>query len=160
MTPEQQKNCIVPLNLPPRTLPLTQTARGTVTVFDPLRRKSVVLTPEEWVRQHFVAYLVADLGYPAGLIGNEVSLNLNGLHRRCDSIVWRQSDATPLMIIEYKAPRVRITSKVFDQITRYNMVFQAPYLIVTNGLAHHCCKVDLKSGTYEFLPAIPPYSSL
>lgn len=160
MTPEQQKNCIVPLNLPPRSLPLTQNADGTITVFDPLRRKSVMLTPEEWVRQHFVSYLVSDLGYPAGLIGNEVSLNLNGLRRRCDSIVWRQSDAAPLMLIEYKAPRVRITAKVFDQITRYNMVFQAPYLIVSNGMTHHCCKIDLQTGAYEFLPEIPAYSSL
>lgn len=160
MTPDQQKNCIVPLNLPPRSLPLSRGADGLLTVLDPLRRKQVVLTPEEWVRQHFVAHLVADLGYPASLIGNEVSLNINGLQRRCDSVVWQRGCAAPLMLLEYKAPHVRITQRVFEQIIRYNMVFRAPYLTVSNGIAHYCCKVNFDRCTYDFLPAIPDYSSL
>lgn len=155
-----QKNCIVPLNLPPRQLPLERDADGTIRVFDPLRRRRVVLTPEEWVRQHFVAHLVADRGYPAGLIGNEVGLRLNGLQRRCDSVVWSAADGSPLMLVEYKAPTVKIGRKVFDQIVRYNMVFRAPYLIVSNGLTHYCCKVDCETGSYTFLPDIPDYSSL
>lgn len=160
MASTDQKNCIVPLNLPPRQLALERDANGTLRVLDPLRRKRVVLTPEEWVRQHFVAHLVADRGYPSGLIGNEVGLRLNGLQRRCDSVVWSQADGSPLMLLEYKAPSVRITRRVFDQIVRYNMVFRAPYLIVSNGLEHYCCRVDFLTGSYTFLPGIPDYSSL
>lgn len=155
-----QKNCFTELNLPPRRLPLRRDDQGKIRVFDPLRHAEVVLTPEEWVRQHFVAHLVSDRGYPAGLIGNEVGLSLNGLRRRCDSVVWDSHSASPLVLIEYKAPNVKLTRKVFDQIIRYNMVFRAPYLIVSNGITHYCCRVDCETGNYEFLPDIPDYSNL
>jgi hypothetical protein len=155
-----QKNCITPLNLPPRELPIRRDAEGNLRVFDPLRRIEVILTPEEWVRQHFVAHLVKDLGYPAGLIGNEVGISLNGLRRRCDSVVWSSADGSPLMLIEYKAPSVKISQKVFEQIIRYNMVFHAPYLIVSNGLTHYCCKVDCTTGKYTFLAEVPLYCNL
>lgn len=155
-----QKNCIVRLNLPPREIELRRNARGTIEVYDPLRHRWLMLTPEEWVRQHFVAHLVCDHGYPPSLMANEVSVNLNGLRRRCDSVVWNRADGSPLMIIEYKAPGIELTRKVFDQIVRYNMVLRAPYLIVSNGLTHYCCAVDREAGTYAFLPEIPDYSSL
>lgn len=155
-----QKNCVVPLNLPPREIPLRRNARDIIQVFDPLRRRWLILTPEEWVRQHFVAHLVSDRGYPPALMANEVSIRLNGMLRRCDSVVWRRADGSPLMILEYKAPDIEITRKVFDQIVRYNMVLQAPYLIVSNGMTHYCCKVDCEAGNYSFLPDIPDYSSL
>ncbi len=155
-----QKNCITPLNLPPRELQLRHNRRGAIEIFDPLRHKWLYLTPEEWVRQHFIAHLVSDCGYPAHLMANEISLNLNGLSRRCDSIVWRNTDGTPLMILEFKAPTVPVTRHVFDQIVRYNIVFQAPYLIVSNGLTHYCCAVDCTQKTYSFLNKIPNYSSL
>lgn len=151
---------MVPLNLPPRELRLGVDAAGHTCVFDPLRRKSVVLTPEEWVRQHFVAFLIAELGYPPALMANEVGVRLNGLQRRCDTVVWNRTDASPLVILEYKAPSVEITAQVFDQIARYNMVLLAPYLIVTNGLRHFCCRLDADSRTYSFLREIPPYASL
>lgn len=160
MPTTDQKNCFVALNLPPRQLPLRRDESGRIRVFDPLRRIEVLLTPEEWVRQHFVAHLVSDRGYPAGLIGNEVGLSLNGLRRRCDSVVWDSNTATPLMLIEYKAPGVKISRKVFDRIIRYNMVFRAPYLIVSNGMTHYCCRVNCETGDYEFLPDIPNYSKL
>lgn len=156
MPSTDQKNCIVPLALPPRELLLERDTQGVIYVFDPLRHKKVVLTPEEWVRQHFVAHLIADLGYPPSLVANEVALDLNGLYRRCDTVVWRQ--AAPLALVEYKAPSVAITRRVFDQIFRYNMVFRAPYLMVSNGLNHHCCKIVDNKVT--FLPNIPRYEEL
>lgn len=160
MPNSDQKNCIIPLNLPPRRLDLRLNAAGKIEIFDTLRRRWLILTPEEWVRQHVVTHLIGDRGYPPHLMANEVGIELNGLHRRCDSVVWNRADGSPLMIIEYKAPSVSITRKVFDQIVRYNMVLRAPYLIVSNGLTHYCCKVDCEAGTYAFLPDIPDYSSL
>lgn len=155
-----QNNCFIPLNLPPGQLKFSHNAEGQVTVFDPLRHKFVVLTPEEWVRQHFVNHLITDLGYPQSLIANEVGVKLNGLQRRCDTVVWHSSTGKPLMIVEYKAPSVNITQRVFDQIVRYNMVLRAPYLIVSNGLEHYCSRVDCENGTYSFLREIPRYHSL
>lgn len=160
MSPISKKNCIVALNLPPRELRLSVDGDGRTCVFDPLRRKSVILTPEEWVRQHFTAYLANDLGYPPSLMANEVGVCLNGMQRRCDTVVWNKSDGRPLVIVEYKAPSVEITAQVFDQIARYNMVLQAPYLIVTNGLRHFCCRLDAEAQTYSFLPSLPLYSEL
>lgn len=150
----------MPLNLPPRELRLSVDREGRTCVYDPLRRKSVVLTPEEWVRQHFTAHLVSDLGYPPALMANEVGVRLNGLQRRCDTVVWNRADGSPLVIVEYKAPSIEITADVFDQIARYNMALLAPYLIVTNGLRHFCCKLDSVNNSYTFLPSLPPYSDL
>lgn len=160
MSPKTKKNCIVPLNLPPGDLRLSVDSEGNTLVFDSLRHKEVILTPEEWVRQHFVAFLTDRLGYPPSLMANEVGVNLNGLSRRCDTVVWNRTDATPLVIIEYKAPSVEITASVFDQIARYNMALQARYLIVSNGLRHFCCRLDRDTHTYTFLPEIPRYSAL
>ncbi len=127
-------------------------------IFDPLRRKFVALTPEEWVRQWFTSYLHSSLGYPAGLMANEVSLRLNGTLRRCDTIVYSRTGMKPLMVVEYKAPAVAITQKVFDQIARYNMVVGARWLVVSNGLNHYCCEIT--PPTYRFHPAIPRYCDL
>lgn len=128
-------------------------------VFDPLRRKYVALTPEEYVRQHFTAWMTDSLGYPASLMNNEVSLKLNDTSRRCDTVVFR-SDGTPAVIIEYKAPTVAITQNVFDQIARYNMVLQSRFLIVSNGLRHFCCEMDYENDNYRFLPQIPVWTAL
>ncbi|MDE6648718.1 MAG: type I restriction enzyme HsdR N-terminal domain-containing protein [Muribaculaceae bacterium] len=126
-------------------------------VFDTLRRKYVALTPEEYVRQHFTAWMTGYLGYPASLMNNEVPLILNGTRRRCDTVVFR-SDGSPSVIVEYKAPTVAITQKVFDQIARYNMVLHSRYLIVSNGLQHFCCSMDYEHDTYSFLRQIPVWS--
>lgn len=123
-------------------------------VFDPLRRKYVALSPEEYVRQHFTAWMIDSFGYPASLMNNEVSLSLNDTKRRCDTVVFR-SDGSPAVIVEYKAPTVAITQKVFDQIARYNMVLRSRFLIVSNGLSHFCCEMDYEKETYRFLPNIP-----
>ena len=115
-------------------------------VFDFLRKRFVALTPEEWVRQQFTHFLVEHKGYPAMFIGNEITLSVGRLSRRCDSVVFNKS-AEPVMIIEYKAPTVKITQKVFEQICSYNIALHAPYLTVSNGLQSYCCRIDKEANT-------------
>lgn len=128
-------------------------------IFDFLRRKYVTLTPEEWVRQHFTHYLVEHKGYPKGLLANEVELKAGEKRLRCDTLLYNKG-LEPQMIIEYKAPEIGITQHVFDQITVYNMLLRVPYLIVSNGLQHYCCRMDYDNATYAFLSDIPDYSAL
>lgn len=128
-------------------------------IYDILRRKYIALTPEEWVRQHFIHFLIEQKGYPAALLGNEISLNLNGAHRRCDSVLYDRT-MHPKMIIEYKAPHIPITQKVFTQIYSYNLVLHVDYLIVSNGLKHYCCKLDYAARQYMFLKDVPSYQDL
>lgn len=132
---------------------------GKLSILDPLRRKFVALTPEEWVRQHFVNFLLREKGYPAALIANEIQIDLNKLKKRCDSVVYNR-DLSPLMIIEYKAPDVEITQQVFDQIVRYNIVLKVKYLIVSNGLNHYCCIMDYEKQSFNYLSDIPNYTDL
>lgn len=145
------------LNLPPYDIALRRQPDGTVQVHDPLRDKWLVLTPEEWVRQHFVNYLVSQLGFPRGLLANEVSLRLNGTSRRCDTVAFTR-DLRPLLIVEYKRSNVAVSRAVFDQIARYNSVLGARYLIVSNGLHHYCCRFE--GSEYTFLRAIPRYEEM
>lgn len=147
-----------PLNLPHYDLKI-KCEDDKELIFDNLRRKYVVLTPEEWVRQNFVQFLIDQKGFLAGLMGNEVPLVQNGIKRRCDTLV-SDKFGNPLVIVEYKAPNIEITQKVFDQIVRYNYVLKAKYLIVSNGLCHYCCKINYEKGNYSFLKEIPPYSEL
>lgn len=146
------------LNLPKADLRII-TENGKNMIYDSLRRKYVVLTKEEWVRQNFVSFLIQNKGYLAGLMNNEVSLVQNGIKRRCDTLVCDKF-GQPLVIIEYKAPEVEITQKVFDQIVRYNYVLKAKYLIVSNGLNHYCCKINYDLEDYSFLQEIPCYDDL
>lgn len=146
------------LNLPQFT-PKTKVADGKRQIFDLLRNKFVALTPEEWVRQNFINFLINHKGYSPILMANEVQLTLNGMSRRCDTVLYDQS-LRPRMIIEYKAPHISITQKVFDQICRYNIVMKVEYLIVSNGLQHYCCRVDYENNSYTFLQDIPDYASL
>ncbi len=122
-------------------------------VFDPIRQKQVKLTPEEWVRQNIVQHLLA-LGFPQGLIAVEQPIAFNGLKKRCDIVVYNRQ-TLPSLIVECKAPHVGITQKVFDQIAVYNLKLNVEYLIVTNGLQHFCCKVNLQKGKVEFLYDFP-----
>jgi hypothetical protein len=124
-----------------------------------LRRKYVALTPEEWVRQHFVHYLIEHKGYPAGLIGNEVELNVGEKKLRCDTILYNKV-AQPQMIIEYKAPQIKLQQKTFDQISAYNLLLKVDYLIVSNGLQHVCCRMDYDNQKFCFLDDIPDYQKL
>ncbi|MFT3992870.1 MAG: type I restriction enzyme HsdR N-terminal domain-containing protein [Dysgonomonas sp.] len=146
------------LNLPPFDIKVKK-IDGRLSVFDKVRRKYVALTPEEWVRQHFINYLVSEKNYPESLIANEIQINLNQQKKRCDTVVYDR-DAIPLVIIEYKAPEVGITQNVFDQIVQYNIVLKVRYLIVSNGLNHYCCKVDYENHTFAYLPDIPSYDEL
>jgi hypothetical protein len=146
------------LNLPSFDVKVRGT-REKPEILDFLRRRYVALTPEEWVRQHFVHWLVDHKGYPKGLLGNEVALLCGDKTLRCDSILY-DKDANPLMIIEYKAPSIAVTQQVFSQISAYNLLLHVDYLVVSNGLQHYCCKMDYEHQTYQFLNDIPPYSSL
>ena len=146
------------LNLPPYEVK-TRNEEGCTKIFDVLRQRFVALTPEEWVRQHFVNFLLTEHAYSPTLMANEVSLTLNGMSRRCDTVVYDRQ-LRPRMIIEYKRPTVNITQRVFDQICRYNMVMQVDFLIVSNGLQHYCCRMDYEHQTYDFLPDIPTFSDV
>jgi len=128
-------------------------------IFDRVRRKNVALTPEEWVRQHFVNYLITEKNYPIERIANEVTVSLNGMSRRCDTVIYN-AYIEPVAIIEYKAPTVRITQNVFEQITRYNSCLHVGFLMVTNGLEHFCCKIDYERMTYAYLGEIPGYEEI
>ena len=130
-------------------------------VFDPIRRRWVRYTPEERIRQLFIRWLVEDVGYPCGRLGNEVSLDLNGTWRRCDTAVY-DGAGNPVMIIEYKAPNVALTMDVFEQIARYNIALQTKWLAVTNGKNLYCCRIkkEKDSTDFEFLSDFPSYEDL
>ena len=146
------------LNLPKYGIKIAN-ENGHQTIFDVLRRKYVALTPEEWVRQHFVHYLIEHKGYPQSLMANEIQLAISNKKLRCDSVLYDRS-LKPRMIIEYKAPTVNITQKVFDQITIYNMLLHVDYLVVSNGIKHYCCRMDYENQKYLFLDDIPNYQEI
>ncbi len=146
------------LNLPPYEIKITE-REGKRQIFDPLRKSYVALTPEEWVRQHFVNYLLQYKGYPASLTANEVGITLNGMSRRCDTVIYDKS-LKPRAIVEYKAPSVKITKEVFAQISRYNLVLRVDYLIISNGLQHYCCKMSYTNNSFTFMQDIPDYNTL
>lgn len=146
------------LNLPTFKVKMKDDAAKKM-IFDIIRRKYVVLTPEEWVRQHFVHYLIEQLGYPRELLSNEVEVTLNATSKRCDTVLYDR-DLKARMIIEYKATDVPITQKVFNQIMRYNMALHVEYLVVSNGIDHYCCRIDYATNSYVFLSEIPSYDKL
>lgn len=149
---------MVQLNLPPYQIRVKETG-GRKQVFDILRRKYVALTPEEWVRQHFIHYLIEHKNYPASLLANEVSLQIGEKRMRADSVLY-DNQLHPRIIIEYKAPNITLTQKVFDQITVYNLLLHVDYLIVSNGMTTYICKMDYEKQTYKFLEAIPNYENI
>ncbi len=129
---------------------------GTMMIFDIIRKKYVVLTPEEWVRQHLIHYLVEEKHYPRALISVEKEINLYGLKRRFDVVCYdRQSE--PYLIVECKAPTVALSQVVFDQVFRYNLVMAAPYVAITNGVAHYCGRLN-EDRTFSFLPGFPGFN--
>lgn len=146
------------LNLPTYDLRLRRTGNRDM-IFDVLRRKYVALTPEEWVRQHFVHYLIEHKGYPSALLANEIELRIGEKRLRADTLLYNK-ELHPQMLIEYKAPTIAITQKVFDQISAYNLLLHTDYLIVSNGMQHICCRMDYEQNTYHFLEEIPAYSEI
>ncbi len=146
------------LNLPAYEVKLSG-SKERPKIWDILRRKYVALTPEEWVRQHFVHFLVEQKHYPAALLGNEIQLKVGDKVLRADSVLYTRS-LQPQMIIEYKAPHIPITQKVFDQISVYNMLLHVDYLLVSNGIDHYICKMDYEGKKYLFLEDIPDYGEI
>lgn len=144
------------LNLPSYTFKLKSNEKHTL-IFDNLRKKYLVLTPEEWVRQHYVQYLVQEKNYPVSLIALEKQLTINNLKKRTDIVVYNK-DGQPEIIVECKAPHIKISQDTFDQIARYNLQLKAKYLIVTNGLEHYYCSMDFENENYQFLKEIPSYN--
>ena len=149
---------MISLNLPSYKINVAERC-GRRMIYDFLRRRFVALTPEEWVRQHFVHYLIEHKGYPAALMANEMSLSIGNKKLRADSVLYNRH-LQPRMIMEYKAPTVEITQKVFEQIAAYNLLLHVDYLVVSNGLQHYCCRIDYDKRTYNFLQDIPTYESI
>ena len=143
------------LNLPKVALK-TKSVEGTIQVFDVIRKKYFVLTPEEWVRQHFIHYLNNEKNYPMGLMGVEKMVKYNALKTRADIVLYT-TEGKAKMIVECKAPNVKITQDTFNQIAKYNSQLKVKYLVVTNGMKHYCCKMEYNTNEIEFLEEIPSY---
>lgn len=151
-------NPLQPLHLPPYPFKLTE-QNGQLFIFDEIRKKKLVLTPEEWVRQHFVQYLIQQKKYLKTLIKLEGGLQIHGRPGRSDIVVF-DTEGKKMLMVECKAPSVKITQKVFDQIARYNITHQVPLLAVTNGLQHYYCLIDVASKTYRFIEELPSYQDM
>ncbi|GGH16198.1 type I restriction enzyme HsdR N-terminal domain-containing protein [Mucilaginibacter phyllosphaerae] len=147
-----------PLNLPPYPFKLTDD-NGQLTLFDELRKKNIVLTPEEWVRQHFVQYLIRQKHYPKTLIKLEGGLKLHGMAKRTDIVVFNSSGER-ILLVECKAPAITITQATFDQAARYNMVHKVKLMAVSNGLMHYYCSINHDNESYKFLEELPGYRDL
>ena len=145
------------LNFPTYSFRLKNSENNTH-IFDVIRKKFVVLQPEEWVRQHCVQYLIQEKNYPISLINVEKVVVINGLKKRYDIVVFNR-DGSIALVVECKAPKVKITQAAFDQIARYNLALKAPYLMVTNGLNHYFCTMNHHLENFEFLETIPNYNT-
>ena len=146
------------LDLPPFDHKTRQNPANTLEIWDELRRKYVVLTPEEWVRQHVAHYLMQPLGYPRGLLSLERGHRYNQRQKRTDLVALGPT-GQPLLLVECKRPAVAITPAVAQQAATYNQTLRAPLLLLTNGLTHYCWRVDFEAGTNERLAEIPPYAA-
>lgn len=144
------------LNLPVYDLQIRR-HNGDLEIFDPFRKKYVSLTPEEWVRQNFAQYLVQQKNYPASLLAVEIGLRYNQLRKRADILIYNR-EGKPLLMVECKAPTVKISQDTFDQIAMYNQQFKVDLLVVTNGLDHFCCRMDYENSGYTFLTEIPDFA--
>jgi hypothetical protein len=143
------------LNLPTYKFRIKST-KNKYEIFDIIRKKYVILTPEEWVRQHIIHFLIEEKKYPVSLIGVEKKLTINNLTKRTDILIFNNK-GLPHIIVECKAPSVPITQGSFDQIARYNLKLKANLLIVSNGLQHYISKMDFENEKYIFLENIPDY---
>ena len=146
------------LNLPEYSFRI-RTTEGKSFIFDPLRKKYVRLTPEEWVRQNFVQFLIVEKHYSVSLMTVEALVKVNNNPQRADLVVFDRS-GNPAMVVEFKAPEIKISQQAFDQIVRYNMQLKVPFLIVSNGLDHYCCRISYNDHSYAFLGEIPEFSEI
>ena len=147
------------LNLPQFEFKIRQVQDNKPEIFDDWRKKYVALTPEEWVRQNFIRFLVEKKNYPASLVAVEKGITVHKQPKRFDAVVY-SNDGKPAMLLEFKAPGIDINQKVFEQIAMYNQILKVRYLIVSNGLKHYCCEVLFDKGKIEFLKEIPFFDSL
>lgn len=145
------------LNFPTYSFRLKNSENNTH-IFDVIRKKFVVLQPEEWVRQHCLQYLIQEKNYPISLINVEKIILINGLKKRYDIVVFNP-DGSLAVVVECKAPKVQISQSVFDQIARYNLTLKASYLMVTNGLNHYFCTMNHHLESFEFLETLPNYNN-
>ncbi len=146
------------LNFPSFTFRF-KNSENKVSIFDEIRKKFIILTPEEWVRQHVVRFLLEEKKYSKSLINVEKVLKINGLTKRYDVVVFN-NDGSILVLIECKSTDVNINQSVFDQIARYNITLKAEYLMVTNGLNHYFCKMDYENEKYTFLKDLPEFNKI
>lgn len=147
------------LSIPEYALKIRSSADSKQEVFDMFRKKFVSLTPEEWVRQQFLQFLIIVKKYPASLIAIEKGLIVNQLQKRFDAVVFNKK-GKPIVLIEFKSPTVRLEQKVFNQISAYNFRMKVKYLIISNGLQHYCCSMDYENQTFQFLEKIPDFNEL
>ncbi|AXG74591.1 restriction endonuclease subunit R [Flavobacterium arcticum] len=145
------------LNFPDYTFRF-KNSENKVAIFDEIRKKFIVLTPEEWVRQHVVRLLLENRQYPKSYVNVEKVIKINGLTKRYDVVVF-QPNGEIFLLIECKAPNVAISQNTFDQIARYNMVAKAQYMMVTNGLNHYFCQMDYEQEKYIFLRDLPDFKA-
>ena len=143
------------LNLPKVALK-TKSVEGTIQVFGQVRKKYFVLTPEEWVRQHFIYYLNKEKNYPMGLMEVEKMIKYNSMQTRADIVLYNKEGKSN-MIVECKAPEVKITQDTFNQIAKYNFQLKVDFLVVTNGIKHYCCQMDYEKNEITFLDDIPVF---
>ncbi len=146
------------LNLPETRLSINKSG-SRLMVFDRFRNKQLVLTPEEWVRQNFLVYLVDYLNYPAGLLSIERSLKISGRNKRFDAVFYNKA-GYPVLILEFKAPDVKITQAAFNQAAVYNSVLNVNFMIVTNGIEHYIAKINQYNGKAVFLDSIPDFNEI
>ncbi|MTG98399.1 MULTISPECIES: type I restriction enzyme HsdR N-terminal domain-containing protein [Myroides] len=146
------------LNFPSFDLRL-KNSENKLAIFDVIRKKFVLLTPEEWVRQHVIHFLIIEKNYPTSLISVEKVVKINGMNKRYDIAIFKPN-GTIDVLIECKAPEVNITQDTFDQIARYNFQLRANYLFVTNGLNHYYCQMDYDEMRYVFLKTLPSYQRI
>jgi type I site-specific restriction endonuclease len=147
-----------PLNFPPFAFTLKED-KGKKLILDPARKKWVALTPEEWVRQHLIRYLSEILGYPVSHMAVEKSLTVNQLTKRADILIYNKQ-TVPAMLIECKAPEVKLTNDTFAQVSAYNIRYKVPWLLISNGFTHHAAYVNFVKKEIQYLTAIPAYNSL
>lgn len=147
-----------PLNYPPAPLKLTRND-GKLFVWDEFRKRKVLLTPEEWVRQHVLHYLISSKGYPSGLIASEHGIKVNQMVRRCDGVVF-DKQGTPLLLLECKAPGVKLTEKIVHQVAQYNFELKVNWLVMTNGLDTIVAFVNSEKQRIDFVPEIPTFQEM
>jgi hypothetical protein len=146
------------LNLPDYSFKIKM-REGKTYIFDSLRKKYIRLTPEEWVRQNFVQFLIQEKNFSPALIAVEAGVKVNNNPQRADLITFDRL-GKPLLVAEFKAPEIKISQLAFNQIVRYNMQLKVKYLIVSNGLEHYCCQINYDDNSYLYLPDIPDFSAL